>query len=131
MTSAVAMPLHSPRSALDRAARLAGFQKHCERDQATTAKELATIRKYLAIAPKVEQSLDLLSQKLFEQLVGVLEEKLTLALREVLDQPISLRASTGFSRGSVTIDFYIERDGHHEDIMRGQGGSVANILSVG
>ncbi len=79
----------------------------------------------------MEQSLDSLSQKLFEQLVGVLEEKLTLALQEVLEQPIALRASTGFSRGSVTIDFYIERDGHHEDIMRGQGGSVANILSVG
>jgi ABC-type thiamine transport system ATPase subunit len=92
---------------------------------------LADIRKYLTIAPNVEQSLDQLSEQLFEQLVGGLEQKLTLALREVLEQPISLRADRGFSRGSVTIDFYIEREGHHEDIMRGQGGSVANILSVG
>lgn len=131
MTPAPPEPLRSPRSARNRATLLEGCRAKCQQDRRLAASRLAAIRAYLAIAPKVEESLDLLSQKLFEQLVDVLEEKLTLALREVLDQPIALRASTGFSRGSVTVDFYIERDGHHEDIMHGQGGSVANILSVG
>jgi len=82
----------------------------------------------------VEEALEQLSRRMFEERVGILQEKLTLALREVLDQPISLKAETGFARSSVTIEFYMERGGDgggKEDIMRGQGGSVANILSVG
>ncbi len=123
--------LPSPQAARDRAVRLAGYQKQCLRERQEIAGRLNEIQQYLALAPKVEQSLNLLSQKIFEQRVTILQDKLTLALQEVLEQPIKLRADTGFSRGSVTIDFYIERGGHHEDIMRGQGGSVANVLSVG
>src|SRR5262249_22628492 len=65
------------------------------------------------------------------QLVGVLQEKLSIALQEVLEQPIKLRADPSFKRGTANVEFYIERDGKHEDIMKGQGGSVANVLSVG
>ena len=32
---------------------------------------------------------------------------------------------------AATVDFWVERNGNPEDIMRGQGGSVNNILSVG
>jgi ABC-type glutathione transport system ATPase component len=66
-----------------------------------------------------------------QQLLGVVQEKLTIALQEILDQPISFRAEADFKRGSTTVEFWIERDGHREDVLRGQGGSVANILSVG
>jgi ABC-type glutathione transport system ATPase component len=85
----------------------------------------------LAIAESVDAALDKLSEDMFGQIVRVLEEKLTLALQEVLEQPIQLKAERSYKRGSATISFHVERDGHREDIMRGQGGSVANILSVG
>jgi ABC-type glutathione transport system ATPase component len=93
--------------------------------------DLSRTRQFLDLAPQVERALDDLSQQLFQRLVGVLEEKLTIALREVLEQPIKLRADPTFKRNSASVDFYIERDGHHEGIMRGQGGSVVNVLSVG
>jgi hypothetical protein len=63
--------------------------------------------------------------------VNILEEKLTLALHEVLEQPIALKVNRDYKRGGATMSFYIERNGQAEDIMKGQGGSVANILSVG
>ena len=111
---------------------------HLERDQGRYAADrsrveqrLKSVRAALAVAPQVEQALQHLSEKLFDQLVGQLQENLTQALQEVLDQPIRLRAHQTFKHGAACVEFDIERDGHHEDIMRGQGGSVANVLSVG
>lgn len=106
-------------------------QRNYKKELSSTQTKLTKVQQYLTIAPKVAQALDDLSRQLFEQLVGVLEEKLTIALQEVLEQPIKLRADTSFKYGQLSVDFYIERGGEHEDIMEGQGGSVANILSVG
>ena len=89
------------------------------------------MQKYLGIADEVTNALESLSEKLFEEVLGVLETQLTVALQEVLDQPIKFRAQADFKRGSAVVDFLIERDGFNEDIQRGQGGSVQNILSVG
>lgn len=93
--------------------------------------ELNRLRSQIERAPKVEAALQVLSDKMFAQIVHVVEEKLTIALQEVLEQPIKLRARADYKNNATTIDFYIERDGNEEDIMRGQGGSVANVLSVG
>src|SRR5439155_596626 len=63
---------------------------------------------------------------------NVIEQQLTVALQEVLDQPdLVLKVEREFKRGGATMSFHIERGGNAEDIMRGQGGSVANVLSVG
>ena len=76
-------------------------------------------------------ALETLSQQLFREVLGVVEEKLTIALQEILEQPIQLRAKVDWLRGAAAVDFWVQRDGNREDIMKGQGGSVANILSVG
>ena len=73
----------------------------------------------------------MLNQQLFQQLLGTVQEKLTVALQEILEQPIVLKAEADFKRGAATVESRIERDGFQEDIMKGQGGSVANVLSVG
>ncbi len=86
---------------------------------------------YLTVADKVTLALEQLSEQLFQQLLGVVEEKLTIALQEILDQPIKFRAEADFKRKMASVDFWIERDGNREDILKGQGGSVANVLSVG
>lgn len=86
---------------------------------------------YLSIGEKVTLALEQLSQLLFKEVLSVVEDKLTIALQEILEQPIRFRADADFKRGAATVDFWVERDGHREDVLRGQGGSVANILSVG
>lgn len=95
------------------------------------AKEFHELNRYLGVADQVTGALEQLSQQLFQQLLGVVEEKLTIALQEILDQPLKFCADAEFKRGAAAVEFRIERDGHCEDILRGQGGSVANILSVG
>lgn len=86
---------------------------------------------YLATGERVTEALEQLSQQLFQQLLEVVQEKLSIALQEVLDQPLEFRASAEFKRQMASVEFWIERDGHKEDVLKGQGGSVANVLSVG
>lgn len=92
---------------------------------------LGQLEQYLGISADVSAALETLSQKLFEEVLGLLEEKLTIALQEVLEQPIKFKATADFKRNSAVVDFSIEREGYVEDVNRGQGGSVQNILSVG
>jgi hypothetical protein len=100
-----------------------------ERDRHT--RRLVELGEYLSIAPEVENALETLGEELFGKLAKLIESKLTVALQEVLGQPIVLKVTRDFKSGVATMAFHIERDGNEEDIMRGQGGSVANILSVG
>ena len=86
---------------------------------------------YLGIADGVSTALKTLSDRLFQQTLDVVQEKLTIALQEILEQPIQFRANADFKRGAASVEFSVMRNGQEEDIMRGQGGSVANVLSVG
>jgi hypothetical protein len=124
-------PLPSP-SALRRRFDFLNGQRASElrsRDDLIT--RIDAIKNYLNIADAVEEALEKLSDQLFGELVRVIETNLTVALCEVLEQPISLKVERQFKRGVATMAFHIERDGQREDIIRGQGGSVANVLSVG
>lgn len=101
------------------------------RDSQALDKNFRKLNAFLDIADDVSLALEQLSEQLFQQLLGMVQEKLTIALQEILDQPVAFRARPDFKRGAATVEFYIERDGNEEDILRGQGGSVTNILSVG
>lgn len=111
--------------------RLEGQRIQIAKTRQRKAELLKHLCEYLELAPKVDAALETLNQELFGKLAEVIQKNLTLALQEVLNQPIQLRIDRDFKRGAATMRFYIERDGQEEDIMRGQGGSVANILSVG
>jgi ABC-type glutathione transport system ATPase component len=111
--------------------RLLDRRRDAHERVALLTREAAKLDAYLAIAPDVTVALESLSQQLFQQILGVVQEKLTIALQEVIDQPIVLKAVAGTKRKASTVEFCVERDGCEEDILRGQGGSVANVLSVG
>ena len=123
--------LRSPQEARRRADRLLDQREARERRSVQMAKEFGELNAYLEVAPQVTSALEKLSQQLFQQLLGTVQEKLTIALQEILEQPIQFKAAADFKRGHATVEFCIERDGHEEDVLLGQGGSVANILSVG
>ena len=97
----------------------------------TTDEKLEAAKVYLELADQVTDALDELSQTLFEQVLGVLQEKLSIAIQEVLDQPVMFRADASFKRGAANLEFSVARNGNQEDVNRGQGGSVQNVLSVG
>ena len=79
----------------------------------------------------MSSALEVLSGQLFQRTLDLIQKNLTIALQEVLEQPIHLKATADWKRGAATVEFWIERDGNREDIMKGQGGSVINVLSVG
>src|SRR5882724_1333411 len=123
--------IKSPARVRSRLAGLQGQRKRLASDRARCAAELARIDEYLAIAPQVDEALEKLSREMFGKLTELIERNLTVALQEVLEQNIVLKVEREFKRGTATMSFHIERDGQSEDIMKGQGGSVVNILSVG
>lgn len=84
----------------------------------------------LTLAPQVTDALETLSDRLFKTVLSVVEKQGTIALQEVLDQEIELKAEPTFKRGTAAVEFWINNAGNREDVLRGQGGSVANILSV-
>ena len=123
--------LKSPAELRKRADRVVWRREQINRDLKQADRELEVLQEYLGIADQVTEALDSLSQKLFEEVLGMLQDKLTIALQEVLEQPIKFKASASFKRGAASVDFSIDRDGNTEDVNRGQGGSVQNVLSVG
>ena len=123
--------IRSPGQLRDRLLILEGKRERIASNRSASATDLEMVSDYLSIADAVEQALDKLSERLFARIIKDLEEMLTLALEEVLEQPIALKVNREYKRGMATMSFFVERNGQPEDIMRGQGGSVANILSVG
>jgi hypothetical protein len=122
-------PPVAPRRRLD---NLLGQHDRLSKDLASKRQQIDQVDSYLTIAPAVDAALDKLSEAMFGSLTKVIEQQLTVALQEVLDQPdLTLKVEREFKRGGATMSFHVERGGNKEDIMRGQGGSVANVLSVG
>ncbi|MEI7461622.1 MAG: DNA repair protein [Pirellula sp.] len=110
--------------------RLAFARQDAIHQVAANTVELERLKGYLRTADRVSTALEKLNQDLFSTLLGTVQEKITIALQEILEQPISFHAEAGFSRNSASVEFWIERNGKQEDLLNGQGGSVANIVSV-
>jgi len=111
--------------------RLQGKREDLVSRQRELDAELLTLGEFLGIADSVTAALEQLSNDIFQRELSVIENTLTKALQEVLEQPVVFKATASFKRDAASVEFSIERNGNAEDIMRGQGGSVANIVSVG
>lgn len=124
-------PPPAPTNALQRFAQLAALRKQVANDLRKSQRRQKELETYLATSERVTEALQILSDELFNETLSVIEHHLTEALQEILEQPIKLVSDVTFKNKSAAVDFYIERDGNQEDILKGQGGSVANILSIG
>jgi hypothetical protein len=124
-------PPRPPAAVRDRFRRLDHERQSLVRQRAKVQADLAAVSSRLAIAEDVKSALQSLTQQLFGDITTAIEKQLTLALQDVLEQPLLLKVTRGTRAGQATLSFSVERDGHPEDIMKGQGGSVANVLSVG
>lgn len=115
--------------------RLAGLKErrlNAQRERARLDQQLTEIDRFLELEPRVAKALESLSEQAFDQTLRQMEALLSDALRSVLGQDLRLIAQVKGDGRSVThkIEFLMERDGKYEDVLRGQGGSVANVLSV-
>jgi ABC-type glutathione transport system ATPase component len=125
------LELPAPQALRRRCERLVHRREALALRRSDVAREQLALAGYLGVADGVRDALELLGQQLFGDIIAVVESQLTRALQEVLEQPIELKVQRGLKNGVASIEFHIERQGKKEDIIDGQGGSVANILSVG
>ena len=130
-TDIVSKPVAAPTALRHRVEQLRGKRDELSRLREQQDSRLQSIQRFLDIADPVTEALGTLSHDLFERDLRAIESTLTKALQEVLDQPVEFKATASFKRDTAHVDFSIERDGNEEDIMKGQGGSVANVVSVG
>lgn len=117
-----------------RALRFAGQREKLRRDRDARAAEETELAGRVGRAADVEAALERLAENLFDGIMEELRVHLTNALRDVLGQPLKLLIdykSTQAAGIGARLEFAIERGGETENLMRGQGGSVANVLSVG
>jgi DNA repair exonuclease SbcCD ATPase subunit len=122
----------SPADARKRLDTLLGERKAHLGQRESTLKRLESVEVTLEVAPEVEVALEQFTGRLFGNVVAVIERQLSLALQETLQQDLQLKAEPEVKNGRLTLAFHVERgDGRREDILKGQGGSVANVLSVG
>lgn len=123
--------IQSPEKLRKRLDRLSWQRDDLTEKAKRVAVRLKDLDAHLEIAADVSDALEHLGQELFEEVLGLMEEKLSRAIEEVLDQPIQFKSEAAFKSGTAHVSFSVERDGNKEDVQRGQGGSVQNILSVG
>lgn len=109
---------------------LAGQQAILQSELAECQNELGKLDAFLNLEERVLQAFDRLDGELFKNITDLLEKKLSVALQEILEQDIRLKVEPVIQSKSIGFKFKTERNGFEEDIMRGNGGSVANILSV-
>ena len=105
LSDATPTQLRSPVDARRRADRLIDKRDERVRKSSQLAKSFEQVNAYLAIAGKVTDALEQLNEQLFQQLLGVVQEKLTIALQEILDQPIAFRAKAEFKRARQPSSF--------------------------
>jgi hypothetical protein len=107
--------------------RVRTLEENLRRNQQT----MRELDAFLNVEPQVAERLDALSADLFGDILREVERNLTYALSEILGQELRVVTQSEVKKGKMQVTFGIERGGHPEDILAGQGGSVCNVISVG
>lgn len=113
------------------AGRLEGLAESLVQTHARARREHAHTAAFLDMAPKAQARLEELSRDLFGELMEEVETNLTHAVQEILGQDRQVVSRREVRHGKFFINLEISNQGQIEDVLRGQGGSVCNILSVG
>lgn len=121
----------SPKVLRDRLTALQYRAEILEKQRQDAARHLQDLEAFLALQPAAAQRLEQLATAYFGDILQEVENNLTFALQDILGQNLRVVTAREVKYGKVHIQFGIERDGRPEDILRGQGGSVCNVLSVG
>lgn len=118
----------------ERAARLSGLAQSRHEEFMRARRELCEVATFLDLAPQAARTLEELSTALFGEILDEIEANLSHAIREVLGQDRTVTSERSIKNNKLQVHFSIYSGGDKEqleDILSGQGGSVANILSVG
>lgn len=125
-------PLPSPELARTKIASLKERRGLYQRQIKELNSQIEELDKELELAPKVHKALESLFAQMFDELLEAIGGEMSQALQEVMQQEVLVRSEVDISgREGMRVKFWVERQGAREDLLRGQGGSVVNVLSVG
>ncbi|MEF2145860.1 MAG: hypothetical protein V3573_10465 [Desulfovibrionaceae bacterium] len=118
----------------ERVACLSGLAQSRHEQYCRARVELGRVRGFLELVPQATATLEELSKALFGEILDEIEANLSHAIREVLGQDRTVISERSNKNNKLQVHFSIYSGSdpdNLEDILTGQGGSVANILSVG
>lgn len=118
------------RSLRERLNRKINDRDRLQHDIEKIREKISQRKRQIERGPAVAEYLEKFSEEILGREIRKFEEVVSTALKEVLDQKISLKAETTTKGNKLNIQFSIERNGASEDLKRGQGGSVQNIVST-
>ena len=94
--------LKSPEALRKRFDKLSWQRDQLTEKAARHALRLSELDEKLEVAGEVSAALEELSNELFEEVLGLMEVKLTQAIEEVLDQPVQFKALTSPATSSFS-----------------------------
>jgi hypothetical protein len=111
-------------------ARLLAWQQSVRKDEA----RLAQAQSFLSLAPKAQEVLEEAQRRIQQEIVGGLGDLLTFMLQGVMGDPERrvVCETEVDARGQSQVRFFVQRaSGEREDILAGNGGSIANVVCTG
>lgn len=85
----------------------------------------------LQVAPAVKEAIEKLTLDLFSQETAVIRTAVDSLLRAVMSADLEFTMTPKISKNALEVELGIRRGGREEDLIRAQGGSVANVVEAG
>jgi len=115
-----------------RSLKLKGAEEQLSLRKEDITSKVALDKRFVEIQPDVTEILDELQNAAHQRSVGAYEKMLTAIVDDVLgENGKKIAFEMKISRGVPSLFISIDNNGNTEDIIDGQGGSVANVVSTG
>lgn len=111
--------------------QLEGVRRRCFEEVTNSQDKLIEAEKKINVGRQVGLALDKLAEDAYDALLQKTTRLLSSALRDVLGQELQVTCEVKYSYEATNVTFGIKRDEREEDLLYGQGGSVANVVSTG
>ena len=114
-----------------RLAQLSGRQAAEQQQKEELTNSVAMAKGRLALAPEISSVFEGLQTLAHERSVGSLEALLTAVLQDVLPDEGKIRLIPSYKANTTHLDILLEKGGHLEDLVDGNGGAVTNVVCAG
>jgi hypothetical protein len=114
-----------------RAAQLNGIRAAQETRKAELLESVAAAKARQGLGDEVKRVFEALQTKAHERSVGTFDRLLTAILQDVMPEEGSIRLLPKYRDNTTWLDVALEKNGHLEDILDGNGGAVTNVVSAG
>jgi len=114
-----------------RGAHLTGRKQAEELQRDALTADVAAAKGRMLLAPEVASVFEGLQTLAHQRSVGSLEALLTAILQDVLPEEGAIRMLPSYKANNTHLDILLDKGGHLEDVVDGNGGAVTNVVCAG